>query len=356
MYRYVHGGDIYSAGEILGTDELIDFSVNINPLGLPASVRTAVIEAVGKCDRYPDPFCRELSFKLAKHEGIDPEHLLISNGASDILFRLALAYKPEKALLLAPTFADYEKALRTVGCKTEYYLLKERTGFCVEKDYKERIDKSLDIVVLCNPNNPTGQVCEREFLKEVIEKCNESSVMVLVDECFIDFLDDCFKYTVKQLIREYPNLMVLKAFTKNYAMPGIRLGYVLTSNIEILNKMRECGQDWSVSIPAQAAGICALDEHRYIEEMKMLIKTERMFLTEQLKALGMTVYGSMANYIFFRANGRFDLKEKMLARGFLIRSCANYVNLSGDYYRIAVRKREDNSKLIDSLKEILSEG
>lgn len=350
MYNYVHGGDIYSLPE---GKKIIDFSANINPLGLPKGVKNALKAAINICADYPDPFCRKLTEKLAKYHNLEQKDIFLSNGAADVLFKLALAIKPGKALLLAPTFADYEKALSTVNCKINYFNLIEDNEFCVDASILAQINNDTDLVIICNPNNPTGQLTEETLLLKILDKCRSTGTYLLVDECFMDFVDQEKAFSFKKYLNEYDNLIILKAFTKTYAMAGIRLGYCLTGNENIIDKCRENGQDWSVSTLAQAAGISALDEEEYLTKSKEYIKKERHYLHQNLHMLGFKVYGSEANYIFFSAKNLPGLAEKLQREGFLIRKCANYHNLDEDYYRIAVRTTSQNRLLIKAVRKLL---
>lgn len=352
MYKYEHGGDIYSTKAAPEGRAFIDFSANINPLGLPAGVKRAVQVALKNCINYPDPFCRELREATANFLNVSEQNVFFGNGAADVLFRLALALKPNKALLLAPTFADYEKALRSVDCKINYYDLLERREFKVQKSILRSITHNTDLVVICNPNNPTGQITNRKLLLEILNKCVEVNAKLLIDECFMDFVEKDKSFSMRDLLEAYPNLIILKAFTKTFAMPGIRLGYCLTADRELLQRLYQCGQDWSVSVLAQAAGVAALSEKEYLHETGMLIQEERQYLIRQLQLLGATVYGSEANYIFFKMEKPKELTALLKEQGFLIRSCANYKNLDENYYRIAVKTRVLNRSLIKAIKEI----
>ncbi|MBQ8417239.1 MAG: aminotransferase class I/II-fold pyridoxal phosphate-dependent enzyme [Phascolarctobacterium sp.] len=352
MYKYQHGGDVYSSQVTAGGKAPIDFSANINPLGLPPGVKRAVQNALKNCINYPDPFCRELRTATAAYLGVKEDCLFFGNGAADVLFRLALALKPHKALLLAPTFADYEKALRSVDCKINYYELQERYDFKVRKSILSAITPNTDLVVICNPNNPTGQLTNRRLLLEILNKCVEVNARLLIDECFMDFVDEEKSFSMRDLLLRFPNLIILKAFTKTFAMPGIRLGYCLTADAELQRLLHECGQDWSVSVLAQAAGKAALMEKEYLHETALLIREERQYLLRQLQLLGAVVYGSEANYIFFKLDQPKELVALMREQGYLIRSCANYHNLGEGYYRIAVKTRVLNRSLIKTMKGI----
>jgi threonine-phosphate decarboxylase len=354
MYEYVHGGNFNSTILPYETYKIIDFSANINPFGLPEKVKQAIVNSISECEKYPDPFCRELTVSLANYEQLDKNFLFCSNGASDIIFRLAIAVKPKKALLLAPTFSDYEKALSTVNCEISYYYLKEENNFKIDVDFLDKIDDSIDLVIICNPNNPTGGACDKIFLKKALEKCKKTNALLFVDECFNGFLEFPFDYSVKEYIDFYDNLIILKAFTKIFAMAGIRLGYAITSNTMLIEKLRLCGQDWSVSSIAQAAGVAALKETQNIAKTVLYIKNERKLMIERLSSLGAKVFGSKANYIFFKVVDEPCLKGKLLLKGFLIRSCSNYVSLNQEYYRVAVKLREDNLKLLQAVEEVLN--
>ena len=349
MYTYVHGGDVYTAS---GKNNIVDYSANINPLGLPQSVKKAIVKSLNGCVDYPDPFCRRLSAKLANFLAVPQDYIFFSNGAADVLFKLALALRPKKALLLAPTFADYEKALRSVDCDICYYLLQEEHGFEPQPDILKQLTADLDMVVICNPNNPTGKLIDKALLEQVIARCKQLNIRILIDECFMDFVAEEKAYSMMPQLAANKQLVILKAFTKTYAMPGLRLGYCLTADEALVLRLHEVGQDWNVSTPAQEAGIAALDETTYVDKAKVLIAKERRYLTNVLQKCGAVTYGSEANYIFFKMPQPLDLKEQLVKKGFLIRSCANYHNLQGNYYRIAVKRHVDNMRFAKALKEV----
>lgn len=351
MYKYQHGGDVYSNKLAPNGKPFVDFSANINPLGIPNGVKVALRNALKQCVNYPDPFCRELRTATANFLQVAEENIFFGNGAADVLFRLALALKPRKALLLAPTFADYEKALRSVDCDIEYYNLQEEKAFKVQQDILQAITPEIDIVVICNPNNPTGQLTNRELLLEILNKCVEVNAKLLIDECFMDFVDETKAFSMRGLLAGYPNLIILKAFTKTFAIPGVRLGYCLCADQELHQRLHQCGQDWSVSVLAQEAGKAALLEKEYLEKSFELIQRERKYLIRHLKCLGAKIYGSEANYIFFKMKQPKNLVEILKEQGYLIRSCANYHNLGEDYYRIAVKVRCFNYGLIKAIME-----
>lgn len=345
MKKHIHGGDVYNYKGCL------DFSANCNPLGTPESVKQAVIRSLDTVSDYPQVDCGALKDALAEYEGVESGSVICGNGAAELIFSLCRAIKPKRALLPAPTFAEYEQALRSVDCEIHYYGLREEQNFSLQTDYLEALEEEIDLAFLCNPNNPTGILTERKFLLQVLERCRERHIFLVVDECFLDFVEEPECYTLKERLSEYENLFLLKAFTKRYAMAGIRLGYGLSANRRLLERMEEMTQPWNVSSLAQAAGMAALRETEYVKQGRRVVFQERKYLTEELKALGLRIYPSRANYLFFQ--GPENLFEECVKRGLLIRDCGNYEGLRTGFYRVAVKRHEDNERLVAGLREIL---
>lgn len=347
MEKHVHGGNIYSYRSC------VDFSANCNPLGTPESVKKAVAGCLENIKDYPQVGYAPLREALGHYEDIAPEYVICGNGAAELIFSLCQAVKPKRALVPAPSFAEYEQALLSVGCQVEYVYLDEDKDFSLQEDFISRLHKDLDMIFLCNPNNPTGILMEREFLFRLLRYCRELHILLVVDECFLDFVKEPGRYSLKAQLSRYHNLFILKAFTKRYAMAGIRLGYGICENRELLEKMSGVTQPWNISVIAQAAGIAALEEKEYVEEGRRIIFQESPFLREGMMELGLHVYPSQANYLFF--HGPEGLFEACIRHGVLIRDCSNYPGLEKGYYRIAVRTHEENKKLLTVLEEALTE-
>ena len=345
MKKHIHGGNVYQYKNCL------DFSANCNPLGTPERVKRAAAESLERISEYPRVGCEPLRRAIGEYEGVPAEAVICGNGAAELIFSLCRAVRPRRALIPAPTFAEYEQALRSVDCQVEYYFLREEDGFCLQEEFLDAISEDHDMVFLCNPNNPTGILTEREFLLKILKKCEERHVLLAVDECFLDFIQQPDQYTLKEKLSLHKNLFLLKAFTKRYAMAGIRLGYGLCENRELLEQMEAVTQPWNVSTIAQAAGIAALDEQEYVERGRQLIFRESANLKAALTELGLTVYPSSANYVFFKGPESFF--EDCVREGILIRNCSNYPGLSEGYYRIAVKLPEENRRLVSVFEKIL---
>jgi len=357
MYEYSHGGNaIFESGKA----NIIDLSANINPLGIPENVRTAIISAIQDCDRYPDNFSVELRRKTAEFEQIaNPDWIFFGNGASDIIFRLPRAIlsneRTKKVMVAAPTFSDYERSALSFGAEIMRHTLSVADGFNMEDSFINAVrSHKPSLVYLCNPNNPTGVVTEIGRIKELLDCCQEIGAWLAVDECFLDFTEQLSECTSKVFLEKYSNLVILKAFTKVFALPGIRLGYALCSNTALIEKLYFHGADWPVSNLAQSAGMAALEGAMdYIRRTVEYVSNERQLLKKGLTRLGYKVFESEANYVFFQNPYSFDLREELDKMGIRIRSCGNYHGLDDSYYRIAVSRSENNAKLLDAITQII---
>ena len=346
----VHGGDWAGYRARFGHDAL-DFSANVSPLGLPQGVADAIVAALPTADRYPDPLCRELRTALSRAEQLPEPWILCGNGAADLIYRLVWALKPRRALLPSPTFAEYAAALESVGCEVKRKTLHEADDFAVTEAFVQAVNQSIDLVFLCQPNNPTGQITPPELVQRLVRRCADCGAVLVVDECFLDFLQQRDALTAKPLLQAAPNLVILKAFTKLYAMAGVRLGYALCANTALLAKMQAAGQPWGVSSLAQAAGAAALRETAYADAVRALIADQRPRLAAGLRALGLQVIEGSANYLLFRAPE--TLGAALQQRGVCLRSCGNYPGLSAGWYRTAVRTAPENEQLLQTMREVL---
>ena len=347
--EYGHGGDIYTYKGML------DFSVNVNPFGPSEAVLEAAKRGIDKCCAYPDSQCRALREALAAKLGVPQEYILPGNGAADLFFSLVTAERPKKALIPVPAFSEYEQALRTVDCQIRYYQTEEKENFRLTERFLEKLTEDLDLVFLCSPSNPAGQVIPEDLLRRIIRRCGEKKIRLVLDECFIEFADPEKAFYAEGETENCPQLFVVRAFTKMHAIPGLRLGYGITSDTELLERLCRVRQPWSVSIPAQEAGIAALSEAEdlKVEKTRILIRAEREWLEQELREMGFRVIPSEANFILMYSS--IDLAEGLKEQGILIRDCGNYRGLGKGWYRTAVRLHEENRLLAEALGKI-SEG
>lgn len=341
-----HGGNRYNAAV------RYDFSANINPLGMPESGRRVLCEHAGELEYYPDPDCRLLRKAIGEWERVSADWVLTGNGAVELIYGLVYALRPGTALLVAPAFSEYEKALRNVGCDIRYYQLEEADGFVVKEDLLSYLSSDLGMVFLCNPNNPTGKTIQPKLLLEIAQCCEANHILFVVDECFLPFLSKEKEWTMKRYLDQFTCLAVLRAFTKLFAIPGVRLGYLLCANDSLLAKVKAYIPEWSTSQVAQIIGREVVKENDYLSRTRKLIEAERRYLEEELKGNSLIEnwYGGEADFLFFK--GYKKLYEDLLEQGILIRDCSNFVSLEKGYYRIAVRTHRENEQLVREMKKL----
>jgi threonine-phosphate decarboxylase len=350
----LHGGDIY--GKLIReawAGPFLDFSVNTNLLGMPAAVKEALVRYQDDFERYPDPYCRELRAAISRADGVPEDAILCGNGASDLIFRLCLAVEPCAVLVCAPTFSEYEKAARLAGALVVQYPLLEDEGFKLTERFLPYVDGEIGMIFLCNPNNPTGDLIEPALLGEIAKRCRERRIVLVLDECFLPFTDAFFTDAPSMTRSLSPEIAVIRAFTKTFSLAGLRIGYMISSDRELIARCAAAGPFWSVSGPAQVAALAALGCSAWFEESKVILRAERGFLTEGLRALGLRVFESSANFLLFRAENEPNLVEKLIKRGVLIRSCGNFWGLDEGFYRVGVKTHERNEKLIGAIGEVL---
>jgi threonine-phosphate decarboxylase len=341
-----HGGDLVSVRGVY-EGALLDLSVNCNPLGPPPQALQAARDALASVTAYPDPLCRDLRQAIAQKDGVCPDQIFCGSGAADVIFRLALALRPAEALLTAPAFSEYEGALTQVGCTCRFHHLRKEDAFDVTASILEQICPPVSLVILCSPNNPTGRLIPEPLLLQILARCQEAGAMLVVDECFLPLAQA--GNGMAPYLNDHPHLFLLRAFTKTYAIPGLRLGYGLGAS-EWIEELLGWGPCWNVSGPAQAAGVacCALPD--WPAEGRKLLERQRPVLLAGLTELGCQVIPGSANYLLFRLPGVKDLKERLLRRGVLVRSCANYRGLGPDWYRVAVRDEPEQERFLRALR------
>jgi len=355
--KWKHGGNVYAVRRNTGLDskEIVDYSANINPLGLPDQLKETLVKGLDDLIHYPDPEYVELKEAIAKYSKMNEKYIQIGNGAIELLYMLMEYLQPQRACVIAPGFVEYERSLRRYGSEIDWIQLKEEEHFeLTYESVAKVVDGNTDLVVLCNPNNPTGHLIERSELVKIINYCKSLNCSILIDEAFIDFVDK--DQSIVGMILEYKNLYVLRSLTKFFAIPGLRLGYLLTSNEELHNWCVEYRTPWMVNHLANLAGICVLKDDAFIKESLVVLEKLRVRLSEGLKSVkGLKVFIPNANYIFIKLeNGKIDLKEQLLNKGIMIRSCSNYHGLDSRYYRVAIKDQTNNEMLVKAINEIIN--
>jgi threonine-phosphate decarboxylase len=336
-----HGGDLAAHPGIH-----LDFSVNLNPLGIPRGVKAAIAATLDTAADYPDPQCRALRRALAAYHQVAAELIVCGNGASDLIYRICETLRPRRILTVAPTFSEYERSARLQGALVSRHRLDAHEFFDVGPDFLDSLVPGVDLVFCCQPNNPTGRLIDPPLLARIVERAGEIGAVIVVDECFLPFTD---APSLIPATGHQPHLIVLRALTKTYALAGLRLGYAVTGDPTLTAALAAHGSRWNVSTIAQTAGLAALSTPGWTAATRLVVERERSWVSAQLVSLGLDVIPSHANFLLFRC--LVDLFPPLTERGLLIRPCGNFAQLDGTYWRIGLKGRPDNEALVEALTE-----
>ena len=385
-----HGGNIYKIFREKNIKEILDYSSNINPYGIPESLKKRITENLEILERYPDPDYIELRQKLAHLNKVDISNIILGNGATEIIFLFMKVINPKKILIAAPTFGEYERAVKATervenssilgnsdkkkddekSCgkqkiKIEYFELKENDDFKLNiHNLKNELAKKYDLLIICNPNNPTGKFLKLAETEQILKECSKYNTKLFIDEAFIDFLKDGMKESIINTKENKQNLFVTRAFTKFFAIPGLRLGYGIYFDKNLEKGISEKKEPWSVNNIAEIAGLTVLDDTKYIEETLKWIEEEKTYVYEKLNEIsGIKPYKTEVNFITVKIEDNFILKglnvkilrEKMLEQGILIRDASNFNFLDERFFRLAIKNRKNNDRVIETLKKIFDD-
>jgi threonine-phosphate decarboxylase len=348
-----HGGNIEEIIRRYGVREkdIIDFSANINPLGPSPKVIKILRENLNRIVRYPDPEARELKAGLSRYLKVKTGNIIVGNGAMELIYLICRLFRDAKALVVVPTFSEYESALKNIGCRVRFLPLRSKDAFRLDVGRLLKAIGEVDILFLCNPNNPTGQLVSKTDMLKVIDMAAKKKTFVVADEVFMDFVPGEREETlIPEATRS--NLFVIRSLTKFFALPGLRIGYGI-GNEKLLERMKAYQEYWSVNLLAQAAGVAALQDKEYIRRTKKIIPLEREFLYHKLSCSGsLEPYPSVTNYLFCRLRSKINstgLQKTLIRKNILIRDCSTFRTLNDRYIRIAVKARRENLRLINLL-------
>ena len=354
--NFPHGGNVFAIARSLGIppEELVDFSASINPLGPAPGVKEAVAAAFDRLVHYPDSDCTELRLALADRNGLAPECICVSNGSTELIYLLPRLMAGRSALVIAPPFSEYARALQRDGREADYLHLFPEDSFALDPErLRERLADGYDLVILGNPGNPTGRLYSLTEVEGVRSLCREAGCLLVVDEAFMDF---CEGSSAKFLATGDDGLLVLRSMTKFYALPGLRLGYGIGSPATIA-RLASLREPWSVNTLAQVAGLASLAAAGHTEETLALVAGERQRISSALAALpGLRPFPAAANYLLVEivaGPSAAEVARQLLKKRLLIRTCGNFTGLDDRFFRVAVRLPEENDRLVAGLGEIL---
>ncbi|MBI5810145.1 MAG: threonine-phosphate decarboxylase [Deltaproteobacteria bacterium] len=355
----IHGGNIWEASRITGLlpEEVLDFSSSINPLGLPHGAAAAIKKTLKLLPAYPDPSYRALKRALAAHHGISPSNILPGNGSTELIYLVPAVFRPKKALIVEPAFSEYRRALRLHGCAVKTHILRERDGFamnagrlidCIRKG-------GHDIVFLANPSNPAGSLAKKEAVLEVARASQRLGAILVVDEAFIDFTEE--ESIKAEASNRLGNTVALRSMTKFFALSGLRLGFMAASR-DIIEGFSKAMPPWTINTLAAEGAMEALKDAAYMERSRRWLCRERAFLGDGLgRVEGLSLFPSSANFILVKITAQdksaAKLCSRLLKRGILIRPLNGFKGLGPEYFRVAIKRRKENSILLSALKQAL---
>lgn len=353
-----HGGNIKKIGDLYGIsrDMLIDFSSSINPLRTNHGLNSIIKLNNRVIIDYPDPDCILLRRALAGYTGLSRDNIVIGNGSNELIHLVPRALNCSSALICNPTFSEYALSLKLAGVKSYFLVSREENAFVFEIKKIARYVKKVNLVILCNPNNPTGNLLKKDALLELAAYCKKNKTFLLIDEVFMEFVDNEEVCSLKKEVVDNGYLLILRSLTKFFSLPGLRIGYLLADK-KLIKKIGLFQPSWSVNGPAQAIAVERLQDANFIRKSKEYIKRERNFLFNELKQVrGIYPYYPSANFIFCkilakRLNSK-SLFSRLIKNGIIIRDCSNFEGLGSHFFRIAVKKRQDNLYLLSKLHNI----
>ena len=356
-----HGGNLYAALRQSGGcfSEIIDFSANINPLGLSENIRETLSASLDSVIHYPDTQGYNLKQAISQHYQVNADEVTLGNGAVELMYIICHMLKPKRVLVTAPTFSEYESAARASGGRIEYCSLNAENNFAIDLQVIAQQLATVDMAFICNPNNPTGNLLSSKDLEELLLIAKELNTYIVIDESFMDFLTNDDHYTCRPLLAKYDHLIILHSLTKFYAIPGLRLGFSLAN--PKLTKLLHSGKDpWNVNVLAQNAGVTALQDHEYQLKSKEYIQQQNRALFHNLQTIpGLKPYVPSVNFILVNITATnmtgLELSQALAFNNILIRNCSNYNGLSAQFIRVAVKKQEENNILVNTLQKIIGE-
>lgn len=354
---HFHGSDLEKIEEIYGIkkEEIVSFSANVNPLGVSPLLRSALSEKIDAITTYPDREYTSLRKCIAAYCGTEYENVIVGNGSTELISLFIQIEHPKKALVIGPTYSEYEREIALGGGTTLYYPLKESDNFKLNvEDFLTHLNESIDLLVICNPNNPTSSSIRRGEMRHILDACKQHDIYVMVDETYVEFADDMEEISAVPLTNYYNNIVILRGTSKFFAAPGLRLGYAVTGNRDLIEAINTRKNPWTINSLAVVAGETMFRDREYIEQTKRLISSERARIFDLLKKNpDFKVYEPSGNFMLMRILKENvtsqDLFDRAIREKMMIRDCSTFPFLDNKYVRFCIMKKEDNDRLLDCL-------
>ena len=358
---HFHGSDLEKIEKVFGIkkENIVSYSANVNPLGISHKLREVLSQHLDAITRYPDREYTKLRQCIANYTGAQMENIIMGNGSTELISLFIQTNHPKKAMILGPTYSEYERDINLGGGTCIYFPLKEENNFQMDVNALcHQLDDNLDLLVLCNPNNPTSSAITRKEMRRILDACMEHGIFVMVDETYVEFAPDEKNVTSVSLTNYYSNLIILRGTSKFFASPGLRLGYAITGNRDVAKEINTRKDPWTINSLAEIAGQIMFQDQDYIRETKELITSERARLYQELSSWDtVRVYEPQANFILMKIlKEGVDaeiLFEHCIRKGMMIRNCSTFPFLDSQFIRFCIMSLEDNDRLIDAFRELL---
>ena len=356
---HFHGSDIEAIEAYYGIpkETIVGFGANVNPLGLSSKLQAEIANNLHIITTYPDRNYVSLRNAIADYCNTDADHIVVGNGSTELISLLIQHLHPRKALLLGPTYSEYERELGLCGGEMVYYDLLPEHEFQIQPDeFLSQLDDSIDLLILCNPNNPTSSAISLKMMERIMAHCKEHQIFVMVDETYVEFAPSIETISSMPLVKTYDNLMIIRGVSKFFAAPGLRLGYGVTSNEAFINVLHTHQNPWTLNSIGAFAGELMMKDKDYIERTRALILSERVRIYQELQAIpALHTFEPVANFFLVKiikdGVSSAEVFDFLIKKGLMIRDCSSFTNLSGEYIRFCIMNPEDNTRLLDGLKE-----
>ncbi len=358
---HFHGSDLEEIESIyhIRKEDITSYSANINPLGISRELREQLAAHLDAITSYPDRNYKKLRECIGSYCGINTDSVIVGNGSTELISLTISVITPKHALILGPTYSEYEREVSLQGGQTRYYPLREEQNFRMNvKDFCSHLTDDLDLVVLCNPNNPTSSAITNDEMRQILDAALQHGIFVLVDETYVEFADDVSKITSVPLTRYYTNLLVLRGTSKFFAAPGLRLGYAVTGNRDLARQISIRQNPWTITSLADIAGQLMFQDDNYIRETRSLISDERTRMYHLLDAWpSVQPYEPSANFMLVKILKKDvdadQLFDHCIRKGLMIRNCSTFPFLSNRYFRFCFMLPEQNDQLLKAIGELL---
>lgn len=351
-----HGSDLEKIEELYGIkkEDIIPFGGNVNPLGISLRLKESMAEHLDDISEYPDRDYKDLRNSLSRYLGIPAEDIIPGNGATELIGLTFQLLCPKNALLLTPTYSEYTREISLAGGSYKEYFLREENDFRPDlENLKAHLTADVDLFAFCNPNNPTSSALSADEIREILDHCRQNHIFVMVDETYVEFAPDIQKISAVSLVPDYPNLMVLRGTSKFYAAPGLRLGYGICSDFQFREKINAIKNPWTINTLAAVSAGAMFEDEEYIRRTRELISAERTRCLDLLSGCPhLKTYPAYGNFLLIRlldGTTSFEMFEKCIRQGMMIRDCSSFEGLDGEYIRFCIQKKEENDRLLKML-------